>query len=140
PLARPIIALGNISAGMELHLHRLAIVTENELFKKKQTRARKRQTISNAERIKNYQELKVGDYVVHRNHGIGKYIGIETLQVNKLHKDYLLIKYSGDDKLYVPVDKIELVQKYFGSEGKETLIYKLCGTKWRSGEHTTVHQ
>src|SRR5690625_3289619 len=130
PLIKPTISIGNISNGLELPLHRIAIITENELFKKKQPRIRKKQTISNAERIKSYQELKVGDYVVHRNHGIGKYIGIETLQVNKLHKDYLLIKYSGDDKLYVPVDQIELVQKYVGSEGKEPRLYKLGGTEW----------
>lgn len=130
PLSTPIITIGNISAGIELPLHRIAIITENELFKKKQPRVRKRQTITNAERIKNYQELKVGDYVVHRNHGIGKYIGVETLQVNELHKDYLLIKYSGDDKLYVPVDQIDLVQKYVASEGKEPRLYKLGGTEW----------
>src|SRR5699024_9733098 len=88
------------------------------------------QNISNAERIKDYQELKIGDYVVHRNHGIGKYLGIETLHVNKLHKDYLLIQYSGDDKLYVPVDQIDLVQKFVGSEGKEPRLYKLGGTEW----------
>src|SRR5690625_2994381 len=130
PLIKPTISIGNISNGLELPLHRIAIITENELFKKKQPRIRKKQTISNAERIKSYQELKVGDYVVHRNHGIGKYIGIETLQVNKLHKDYLLIKYSGDDKLYVPIEQIELVQKYVGSEGKEPRLYKLGGTEW----------
>ncbi|MBO1004453.1 transcription-repair coupling factor [Pseudogracilibacillus auburnensis] len=130
PLNNPIITVGNISGGMELPMHKLAIVTENELFKKKQARVRKSQNISNAERIKNYQELKIGDYVVHRNHGIGKYIGIETLQVNKLHKDYLLIQYSGDDKLYVPIDQIDLVQKYVGSEGKEPRLYKLGGTEW----------
>src|SRR5699024_3636528 len=113
-----------------LPLHRMAMITENELFKKKQSRVRRSQNISNAERIKDYQELKIGDYVVHRNHGIGKYLGIETLHVNKLHKDYLLIQYSGDDKLYVPVDQIDLAQKFVGSAGKEPRLYKLGGTEW----------
>lgn len=131
PLIRPVITIGNINSGIELPLHRIAIVTEQELFKKKQTRPRRSSNISNAERIKNYQELKVGDYVVHRNHGIGKYIGIETLEVTNLHKDYLLIQYAGDDKLYVPVDQIALVQKYVGSEGKEPRMYKLGGTEWQ---------
>lgn len=130
PLMQPIITIGNVSNGIELPLHKLAIVTEGELFKRKQTRVRKNQHISNAERIKNYQELKIGDYVVHRNHGIGKYIGVETLKVNKLHKDYMLIQYSGDDKLYVPIDQIDLVQKYVGSEGKEPRLYKLGGAEW----------
>lgn len=130
PLKQPIITVGNISSGIEFPMHKLALVTEGELFKKKQPRVRKTQNITNAERIKNYQELKIGDYVVHRNHGIGRYIGVETLQVNKMHKDYMLIQYSGDDKLYVPIDQIDLVQKYVGSEGKEPRLYKLGGTEW----------
>src|SRR5690625_5105711 len=132
PSITPTIVVGQLTKGIELPLHRLAIVTEQELFKKKRTRKRSPQTtMSNAERIKNYQELKVGDYVVHRNHGIGKYVGIETLEVSGLHKDYLLIQYAGDDRLYVPIDQIELVQKYVGSEGKEPRMYKLGGTEWQ---------
>ncbi|HLR66659.1 transcription-repair coupling factor [Virgibacillus alimentarius] len=130
PVTKPTIAIGNINNGIELPMHKLVLITENELFKKKTKRMRRRQKISNAERIKDYQELKVGDYVVHANHGIGKYVGIETLTVNKLHKDYMLIKYSGDDKLFVPIDQIDLVQKFVGSEGKEPKLYKLGGSEW----------
>lgn len=130
PVKKPTIAVGSIGNGIELPMHKLALITENELFKKKTKRPRKRKKLSNAERIQSYQELKVGDYVVHANHGIGKYLGIETLAVNKLHKDYMLIRYSGDDKLYVPIDQIDLVQKFVGSEGKEPKLYKLGGTEW----------
>ncbi|MFD1039879.1 transcription-repair coupling factor [Virgibacillus byunsanensis] len=130
PVEKPTIAIGNISSGIEFPMHKLVIITENELFKKRTKRPRKKQKISNAERIKNYQDLKIGDYVVHANHGIGKYIGIETLEVNDLHKDYMLIKYSGDDKLFVPIDQIDLVQKFVGSEGKEPKLYKLGGSEW----------
>jgi len=130
PPGLPVITIGNIGSGVEMPIYRLAIVTEQELFKKKQKPTRKTQTMSNAERIKNYQELKIGDYVVHRNHGIGRYTGIETLKVNQMHKDFLLINYSGDDKLYVPIDQIDLVQKFVGSEGKEPRLYKLGGTEW----------
>src|SRR5699024_12678926 len=111
-------------------MHKLAIVTENEQFKKRTKRVRKRQKISNAERIKSYQELKIGDFVVHASHGVGKYVGIETVVVNNLHKDYMLIKYAGDDKLYVPIDQIDLVQKFVGSEGKQPKLYKLGGSEW----------
>ncbi|MGP4109176.1 transcription-repair coupling factor [Virgibacillus sp. L01] len=130
PVSKPTIAVGNISSGIEMPMHKLVLITENELFKKKMKRTRKKQKISNAERIKDYQELKVGDYVVHANHGIGKYIGIETLEVSDMHKDYMLIKYSGDDKLFVPIDQIDLVQKFVGSEGKEPKLYKLGGSEW----------
>src|SRR5699024_340016 len=80
PVKVPTIIVGNLNVGIELPMHKLAIITENELFKKRTKRLRRsKQKISNAERIKNYQELKVGDYVVHASHGIGKYLGIETV-------------------------------------------------------------
>src|SRR5690606_23543603 len=103
-----------------------------EIFNKKTPkRSSRSQKISNAERIKNYSELNIGDYVVHVNHGIGKYLGIETLEINGIHKDYMQIQYQGSDKLYVPVDQIDLVQKYVGTEGKEPKLYKLGGSEWK---------
>ncbi|HZG77412.1 MAG TPA: transcription-repair coupling factor, partial [Paenibacillus sp.] len=87
--------------------------------------------IENAERIKSYTELKVGDYVVHVNHGIGKYVGIGTIEIGGVHKDYLHILYAGGDKLSVPIEQIDMVQKYIGAEeGKEPKIYKLGGGDW----------
>lgn len=130
PVEKPTITVGNISSGIELPMHKLVFITENELFKKRVKRARRQQKVSNAERIKSYQELNVGDYVVHANHGVGKYLGIETLKLQNVHKDFMLIRYSGDDKLYVPIDQIDLVQKYVGAEGKEPKLYKLGGTEW----------
>lgn len=122
---------GNVRSGFELPMDKIAVVTEKELFKKQVKKAKRNQKLSNAERIQNYSELKVGDYVVHINHGIGKFFGIETLEINGIHKDYLHIKYQGDDKLYVPVEQIDQVQKYVGSEGKEVKVYKLGGTEWK---------
>lgn len=122
---------GGLQSGFELPMHKLAVMTEEELFRQKTRKKKRHQKLSNAERIKSYSELKVGDYVVHVNHGIGKYLGIETLEINGLHKDYLNVRYQGNDQLYVPVDQIELVQKYVGSEGKEPKLYKLGGTDWK---------
>ncbi|WP_010285394.1 transcription-repair coupling factor [Bacillus timonensis] len=130
-LGKAQIMLGDLQDGFELPLQRIAVITEEELFKKKMQKTKRKQKLSNAERIKSYSELQVGDHVVHVNHGIGKYLGIETLEINGIHKDYLHIRYQGDDKLYVPVDQIEQVQKYVGSEGKEPKIYKLGGTDWK---------
>lgn len=130
PVAKPTVIIGNLTNGIELPMHKLVIITENELFKKQTKRKRKPQKISNAERIKSYQELSVGDYVVHANHGVGRYLGIETLEMNGMHNDYMLIRYSGDDKLFVPIDQIDLVQKFVGSEGKEPKLYKLGGSEW----------
>ncbi|HET7580834.1 MAG TPA: transcription-repair coupling factor [Bacillales bacterium] len=125
------IAIGAVNGGFELPLSKLAVITEQEVFTKKVKKSRKRQKLSNAERIKSYSELNVGDYVVHINHGIGKYLGIETLEVKGTHKDYLHLRYAGNDKLYIPVEQIDQVQKYIGSEEKDPKVYKLGGNDWK---------
>lgn len=122
---------GDLQSGFELPSVHLVVITENEMFTQKHRKARKvDHKLENAERIKSYQELKVGDFVVHVNHGIGKYVGIGTLEINGIHKDYLHILYAGGDKLSVPIDQIELIQKYVGSEDKEPKINKLGGADW----------
>jgi transcription-repair coupling factor (superfamily II helicase) len=128
----PIVKVGRLHAGFELPLHSLVLVTEGEMFTKQQKKTGRRQkNISNAERIKNYSELNIGDYVVHINHGIGRYIGIETLEIDGAHKDYLHLKYAGNDKLYVPVEQIDQVQKYVGSEDKNPKVSSLGGSDWK---------
>jgi transcription-repair coupling factor (superfamily II helicase) len=132
PPGRPTIILGNLQTGFELPLNKLVVITEGEVFTPKQRKARKvQQTMTNAERIKNYLELKPGDYVVHVNHGIGKYLGIETKEILGIHKDYLHIQYAGGDSLFVPIDQIDHVQKYVGSEEAEPKIYSLGGSEWK---------
>ncbi len=130
----PLVQIGHIQGGYELPLHSLVVVTESEVFSKQQKRTKTRNTsksMSNAERIKNYSELGLGDYVVHINHGIGRYMGIKTLEIGGIHKDYLHLKYSGNDMLYVPVDQIAQVQKYIGSEEKDPKLYSLSGSEWK---------
>ncbi|BCJ87407.1 transcription-repair coupling factor [Effusibacillus dendaii] len=126
---RPVILHANLTGGFELISFKLVIITENEVFANKR-KAKKFKGLSDAQKLKSYQDLKVGDFVVHLNHGIGQYLGIETLVIEGNHKDYLHIKYKGKDKLYVPVEQIDLVQKYIGSEEKEPKLYSLGGTEW----------
>ncbi|MFT8872653.1 MAG: transcription-repair coupling factor [Sporolactobacillus sp.] len=126
------IVVGGLDSGFELPLRKLAVITEHEVFDNKPAKvAHRGKKLSNAERLRNYNELKVGDYVVHIDHGIGRYAGIETLAVNNVHKDYLMLLYKGNDKLYVPVEHIDQVQKYVSSEGKEPKLYALGGTEWK---------
>jgi transcription-repair coupling factor (superfamily II helicase) len=127
---KPVIRTGTLQSGFEMGGLRLAVVTEGEVFTQRQRRTRRSAKLDHAEKIKDYQELKPGDYVVHVNHGIGRYVGIETLQVGGLHKDYLHIQYAGNDKLYVPVEQIDQVQKYVGSEDRAPKIYSLGGSEW----------
>src|SRR5690606_35920038 len=70
------------------------------------------------------------DYVVHVNHGIGRYLGVDTLQIGGVHKDYLIVEDAGGDKLYVPTDQVHLLQKYIGVEGQGPRLYKLGGNEW----------
>ncbi|WP_144557397.1 transcription-repair coupling factor [Shouchella miscanthi] len=122
---------GHLHAGFELPEQKLVVITEEEVFAKQARKPKRRQTMSNAERIKSYSELAVGDLVVHVNHGVGKYLGVETLEINGVHKDYLNLRYAGNDKLYVPVEQIDQVQKYVGSEEKDPKIYALGGNDWK---------
>ena len=122
---------GALSNGFELPLQRIAVVTDDELFKQQVKKKARSQKMTNAERIKSYTEIKPGDYVVHVHHGIGKYIGIETLEVGGKHQDYLHIRYREDDKLYVSVDQIDLIQKYVASDDKEPKLHKLGGPEWK---------
>lgn len=121
---------GALMSGFELPQEKIVTITEKEIFQKTTKKQTRRQTVTNAERLKSYNELKAGDYVVHANHGIGKYIGMETLEVDGVHQDYMTIIYQNDDKLFIPVTQLNLIQKYVASESKTPRINKLGGSEW----------
>lgn len=116
--------------GFELIEEKIAVLTENELFNRVAKKRRRQLNITNAERIKSYNELNLGDYVVHVNHGIGKYVGLETVEIKGIHQDYMSIQYQNSDRVLIPVTQLNLIQKYVSAEGKEPRIHKLGGTTW----------
>ncbi|AUI72568.1 transcription-repair coupling factor [Companilactobacillus alimentarius] len=120
----------SLSSGFEMPEEKLAVITEKELFNK-QPKKRRYQTLANAERLKSYNELKPGDYVVHVNHGIGKFIGMQTMEVDGKHQDYITIEYRDDGRLFIPVTQLDMVQKYVSAEGKSPRINKLGGNEWQ---------
>ena len=122
------IQVGRLRGGFEMTSARLVVVTEQDIFGHMKRRIIKQS--SQGERISHFRDIKPGDYVVHANHGIGKYLGVETLVVGGVHKDYLHIKYGGDDKLFVPTDQVQLLQKYIGSEGEVPRLHRMGGTEW----------
>lgn len=128
-----ITAVGNLETGFQWPALRLAVVAEADIFGKPKVRRRApgKTDDRGSVRIGSYRDLNVGDFVVHVNHGIGRYLGIKTLEVEGVHKDYLFVKYEGADRLYVPTDQIDLIQKYVGSEGHEPKLYKLGGVEWQ---------
>lgn len=119
-----------IHTGFELVHEKIAVLTEKELFNRVTRKKARRTNITNAERLKSYTELSPGDYVVHVNHGIGKYTGMETMEIGGVHQDYMSIIYQNDSKLFIPVTQINLLQKYVSSEGKTPKINKLGGSSW----------
>lgn len=84
-----------------------------------------------ASKIHDINKLQVGDYIVHYIHGIGIYNGVKTLSQNGIEKDYIELLYQGKDKLYIPVEKIDLISKYSGNEGSVPKINRLGGTEWQ---------
>lgn len=128
---KPMIVVGNLQTGFELIGARIVVVTEREVFHQRQRKVRRTKQVDAGEKIKSYLDLQVGDYVVHVNHGIGRFLGIQTLVIDGVHKDYLHIKYAGNDKLFVPVEQLHLVQKYIASEEKEPKLYSLGGSDWK---------
>lgn len=121
---------GGLLAGFELPNEKLVVITEKELFNQPTKHHRFHTQLSNAERLKSYTDLKPGDYVVHVNHGIGRFVGIQTLEVDGKHQDYITITYRDDGQLLIPVTQLNMVQKYVSAEGKAPKLNKLGGTEW----------
>ena len=116
---------GNLSNGFYFADEKIVLITEHEIYHKKVKRRIRRSNISNAERLKDYNELSKGDYVVHHVHGIGKFLGIETIEIHGVHRDYLTIQYQGSSTISLPVEQIESLSKYVSADGKEPKINKL---------------
>ncbi len=123
-----IVTKGSLETGLEYPGAKLAVYTDYEIYGKK--RARRRFTSKEKHLALTERDLSTGDYVVHINHGIGQYLGVETLEVQNIHKDYLLIKFAGKDRLYVPTDQIELLQRYVGINDLAPKLSKLGGVEW----------
>lgn len=123
-----LVTVGVLSAGFELPHAHFVVLTEKDIIGRQKKKPRPR--VAKGQQIAYFRDIKIGDYVVHINHGIGKYVGVETLVVGDVHKDYLHIRYAGEDKLYVPTDQVQLLQKYVGSEGDAPRLSKMGGNEW----------
>ncbi len=134
------LVIGNLSNGFYLADSKLVLITENEIFHKKVRRKVRASHQSNAERLKDYNELNKGDYVVHNVHGIGRFMGIETIEIAGIHRDYVTIQYQNSDKISIPVDQIELLSKYVASDGKEPKINKLNDGRFQRAKQKVAKQ
>ncbi|HYF81927.1 MAG TPA: transcription-repair coupling factor [Clostridia bacterium] len=121
-----IILPGILNSGFDFPSIKYAVISDREAFGIKRKTADKKK----GKAIDVFTDLKVGDFVVHENHGIGQYIGIEKLKIDNMVRDYLHIRYSGNDKLYIPTDQLDMIQKYIGAEDKGPKLNKLGGAEW----------
>ena len=124
-----IVTKGELNNGFEYPLINVAVVSDREIFGSVK-KSRRRKSNTNQERIKSFTDLHVGDYVVHQNHGIGVFAGIKTMTVDGATADYLQIRFSGDDNLYVPANQLDVLYKYVGKEGVNLRLNKLGGSQW----------
>ncbi|MCL1990089.1 MAG: transcription-repair coupling factor [Defluviitaleaceae bacterium] len=126
---------GSFEAGFELIDAQFVVYTETEI----KAGARKRKStykgrVRDGQQVKDYTELQLGDFVVHLQHGIGRYVGVETIDMLGVKRDVLTLEYKRGDRVYVPIDKIDLVQKYVGSEGAVPKLSRLGGKDWEQAK------
>ena len=125
------IVTGHLSGGFVFHDRRLAIITEKEIFGKthiRRSRREKRQAVRTT--FLDFSDINIDDFIVHVAHGIGRYKGLEKLTIDAVTNDFMVLEYRGGDKLYLPVDRMDMVQKYLGVDDVIPVIDKLGGTSW----------
>lgn len=120
--------------GFSLEEENIVSITDGEMFglKRKPTVYRKNAVEKNVEKFTSVADLTVGDYVVHIKQGIGQFTGIQRLTVDNQQREYLTVQYSGDDKLYVPVDQIHMLSRYRGAGDHAPRLSKLGGSEWEN--------
>lgn len=123
------ISSGEIRNGFEFPYAKTVVIAEKDIYGTQKKRLRHH--TENGQEINAFTDLHAGDYVVHDTHGIGKYVGIKTIETDGVHKDYLEIHYSGHDVLYVPTDQIQFLQRYIGNEGEAPRLSRMGGADWK---------
>ena len=119
---------GELTGGIELTGEKRVWIWDGDIFKS--SKKSRRKAIKSGEKINAFSDIEKGDYIVHERHGIGVYNGIKTIDVNGSDKDYLMISYAGKDVLYIPIDQMDLIQKYIGGGERKPKVSKLGTTDW----------
>ena len=122
------VSYGYVAEGYEYPMLKFTVISETDIFGKK--KKKKRRKAYEGQKIQDFAELKPGDYVVHENHGLGIYRGIEKMEVDKVTKDYMKISYADNGVLYIPVGQMNLIQKYAGADAKKPKLNKLGTAQW----------
>lgn len=124
------VASGNLRRGFEYPFIKLVIISESDIFGADKKKRKKKKTYE-GKKIHNFTDLNIGDYVVHENHGLGIYKGIEKIEVDKITKDYIKIEYANNGVLYILATGLDVIQKYASAEAKKPKLNKLGGQEWK---------
>ncbi len=125
-----VILKGNLSKGFEYPEINLVLISEKDIYTAE--KKIRKSSDDNVKKLKSFNDINIGDYVVHKHHGIGRYMGIHQIDLNNVVKDYLKIQYKGTDILYVPVDQLDMLFKYIGSDSEKVKVNKLGGKEWQN--------
>lgn len=120
---------GKLKKGYEYPMLKFVVISESDIFGGERKK-KKRRRLYEGERIASFTDLNIGDYVVHENHGLGIYRGLEKIEVDKVVKDYIKIEYAGGGNLYILATQLELIQKYAGADARKPKLNKLGGQEW----------
>ncbi|MCI8950231.1 MAG: transcription-repair coupling factor [Lachnospiraceae bacterium] len=134
PMVKPgeiLVTYGNLHKGFEYPMLKFVIITEGDIFGVERKKRKKKKSSYEAKKIASFSELAVGDYVVHEDHGLGVYCGIEKIERDGIIKDYMKVEYGDGGNLYIPATRLDRIQKYAGSEAKKPKLNKLGGTEWK---------
>ena len=123
-----LVSYGHVAVGYEYPMLKFTVISETDIFGKKKKKKRRR--IYEGEKIQSFTDLKPGDYVVHENHGLGIYQGIEKIEIDRIEKDYMKISYAGGGNLYIPATQMDLIQKYASADAKKPKLNRLGGQDW----------
>lgn len=121
---------GNLHHGFEFPGIKFVVISESDIFGKKKKHKYKKKFDYEGTKVSSLAELHVGDYVVHEEHGLGIYRGIEKIEKDHVIKDYMKIEYAGGDNCYLPATKLDIIQKYSGSDGVRPRLNRLGGDQW----------
>lgn len=126
-----LVTYGNLHRGFEYPQIKFVVITEGDMFGSRQKKHKRKKTSYEGKKIQSFSELSMGDYVVHEEHGLGIYRGIEKIERDKVTKDYLKIEYGDGGNLYLPATRLDGIQKYAGADAKAPKLNRLGGEQWK---------
>lgn len=124
--------LGKLSSGWENYDTNLLVISANDLIEGEKKKRRKQNSIFKEGQRVVFDDLKIGDFVVHKTHGIGQYIGVNTIKADGITKDYIKIRYKGEDVLYIPTNQLDSIRKYVGGGRSIPKINRLGSKEWEN--------